>query len=136
MKKIVRKVVEWQCKVCKSRYNRKPEVRECESKPIIPPEFKVGQLVRLARSRAPERCEKCGKTYVPVMRITAILGPRSDIAGDVWGQKGDLRAVHRFWYRAAFSCPGCGRRDASEFRTETIEPISKPRAPKPRKKSA
>lgn len=94
----------YQCSICKTKY-RTPKLAEaCETMPVEPKKFKIGEKVRW---RELKECH-CGKVHFPKGKITKIKGPL--VADEEYNHKwlgGALSGMHAYYYLVAWKCPRC-----------------------------
>lgn len=102
MKRIVRKVVTYQCSVCRTEYTNKKEATACEKIPIQKPQFKKGDTAWFTDVRT---C--CSGYYYPTMKVVRIIGPAKSDHSELGG--------HLFIYRTRYRCPRCKTVHENDF---------------------
>ena len=100
MKKITKKVIMFQCDICRTEYDKVSDAQECEKKAIEIKKFTKGDQVSNIVARI---CKKTSKSYTFKGVIVKIIGP---MASDYYG--------HLFQYQVKFKCPQC--KEISEAR--------------------
>ncbi len=116
MRKIVRKVVTFQCELCKTEYKTRTGAMRCESQPLELEEkkFKTGDRVR---GREQHTCDhhRKEKNFLPNGRIIEINGPvpMDEEYSNKW-LGGELLHCHVYEYLVEYKCP-CGKVRQHQF---------------------
>ncbi len=108
MRKIVRKVVTFRCRFCKTEHKTIREAIRCESFPIEDKKFELGDEVRgLEQHTCDHRLKE--KNFLPKGYIIQINGP--ELMDEEYSNKwlgGKLLNCHVYIYTVEYSCP-CGK---------------------------
>ncbi len=114
MRKIVRKVVTFQCGLCKTEYKTTREAKRCESQPLEEKKFKLGDRVK---GREQHTCDhrRKEKNFLPNGRVIEINGPV--LMDEEYSNKwlgGELLHCHVFEYLVGYDC-FCGKARQHKF---------------------
>lgn len=100
MKKIVtvaKRIIRYQCEVCKTPYKTPAQAKRCEARPVEEKKFRVGQTVC---SVQPRYCTN-RKPYDAKGEVVKIWRPQSP--------------EHARQYEISFICPHCGKRKGALY---------------------
>ena len=105
----MKKIVQWQCEVCGTKYGMKHYARMCE-KSWVPPRFKRGDRVGLhCHWQDYETCSACNKKGGRTFRITEISQPKPNFAYIFFLPVGPTE--HTVWYYVDAHCMYCSKRE-------------------------
>lgn len=121
MRKVVTKVTCWQCAVCGTIYDKKPDAQKCEDYPVEPQKFKIGD--RVTNSMEPRTCSSGGGTYRFKGRVTKVIGPQPPDE-EYWNKwLGGCPDAHVFSYEVTYQCPKCGEKNSALYFAPELEKI-------------
>jgi hypothetical protein len=112
MRKIVKQVVVYRCKICRTDYKTIRGAMKCEALPVEPKKFKIGDEVK---SRGLHVCDKARKEkyFLPKGRVVKITGPA--LIGWEYSWLGrEFLNQHVYQYVVEYKCP-CGEIREDEF---------------------
>ena len=105
MKRIVKKVVSYQCSICKTEYPAIREAKKCEGRFAERKIFRAGDKVKNIEPRA---CNKNHKQYCFKGTVIKIHGPKpADYEYEAKWLGGKRTNWHVFHYEVKFTCPMC-----------------------------
>lgn len=108
MRKIVRKIIVFQCGVCKTEYKTIREAMRCENQPLEEKQFKLGDRVKGHEQHTCDHRRK-EKNFLPNGRVIEINGPV--LMDEEYSNKwlgGKLLHCHVYEYLVEYECP-CGK---------------------------
>ena len=124
MRRVVKKTVLYQCKICKTEYSTLKEVKKCEARGVEKKTFSVGDLVSNIEPRV---CWKKSKGYIFRGKVVKIIGPMpADFEYECKWLKGQASRLnsHVFQYEVDYSCPHCKELKTARYFTPEIKKIN------------
>lgn len=124
MKKVIEKIVWYQCSVCKTKYRKLSDARECEAKTLEEKKFKIGDQVTNIEPRLCSR--KNMRLYKFKGEIIKLIGPLCpDFEYEVKWLGGDSKRLdsHIWQYEVKYICPLCGRQKTTVYFTPELKKI-------------
>lgn len=125
MKKIVKKVVYYQCQTCLTDYSKAAEARRCDRRITEKKLFSVGDRVRGLK---PCVKEKRQRQYEFQGKVVRIIGPqRADYEyEEKWlGAKLERLKSHVYQYEVEFHCPKCQEKNGDVFYAPELRAIKR-----------
>ena len=122
MRKVVRKVVTFECKFCKTGYETIRAAMRCENQPLEEKKFKLGDRVG---GREQHTCDhgRKEKYFLPNGRVIKINGPvLMDEEYSVKWLGGELLYYHVYEYLVEYDCP-CGMVRQHQFYSPELKLI-------------
>lgn len=124
MKKIIEKTVWYQCSVCKTKYSKASEARECEAKILEEKKFKAGDLVTNIEPRTCWSSDK--RPYVFKGEVIKIIGPLpSDEEYELKWLGGNPKRLdgHVWEYEIKYICPRCHEKTSHRYYTPELKKL-------------
>jgi len=113
----------YKCKKCKigGRYRSKAKALKCESQPIEPKIFRIGNHVQW---REQYHCDRFGKNYFPKGKVVRIFGPMlPDEEYNIKWLQSKLSGKHVFQYEVEWLCPYCKDPKSNLFYSPELKKI-------------
>lgn len=105
--------VSYQCEKCERKYRTPTKAQECESQPVEPKKFKVGDRVSW---REAKECGQAGRNYFINAIVTKVIGPTlPDEEYNIKWLQGHLAGKHVYEYLLNWNCPYCTTEHAGVY---------------------
>lgn len=122
MKKFVKKIILYQCSICKTKYSKASEAKKCETRILEEKKFKIGDLVENIEPRI--CCGMDDRPYKFKGKIVKIIGPLPpDEEYEIKWLGGDSKRLnsHVWQYEVEYICPRCKEKKSHRYYTPEIK---------------
>lgn len=126
MKRIIKKIIQYQCSACKTIYPQADQAKACEERILEEKRFKVGDLVKNIEPRICTMGPR-NKTYTFKGKVIKIIGPvPSDYEYEAKWLGGNPKRLnsHVFIYEIEYICPHCKEKRLVRYFAPEIEKIN------------
>ncbi|MEK7608328.1 MAG: hypothetical protein AAB495_02010 [Patescibacteria group bacterium] len=128
LKKIVQRIVWYQCEVCKTRHPSKKEALRCEKKPVEEKIFSLGDTVQLNRFVYCHNLQHPSQKFRAVGRIVRVRKPEpadEDYENRYLGGKRERKQSHVLSFEIKYKCPFCKKEKDALCLTPEMELVKK-----------
>ncbi len=113
-----RRVIRYQCEVCKVKYRTEKQAINCEKRKLEPRQFSLLQTVWFVEPR------QCGNSlYKAKCQVVKIIGPMlpdEDYENRHLGGNPARKNSHVFQYEVEFVCPFCSEKKRARYFTPEL----------------